>query len=124
MTDVVSRLMSEIVPVYLTNASIWGLSMMTLDGGGLKARSHYSAETWSPMPDLSSSAKKREKCGSNRSDEHLPTSDGVHHRILANSPESQVIAVLHKPDQFGNTNILSIVKIGGTYKVMDVGSSP
>ncbi|GEM_PF-1156991 len=34
------------------------------------------------------------------------------------------IMVIHKMDQFGNTNFLSIVKIGNTYKVMAIGTSP
>ncbi len=34
-----------------------------------------------------------------------------------------VIMVIHKMDQFGNTNFLSIVKIGNTYKVVAIGTS-
>ncbi len=33
------------------------------------------------------------------------------------------IMAIHKMDQFGNTTILRIVKIGNTYKIMDAGSS-
>ncbi|HUW86846.1 MAG TPA: hypothetical protein VMW30_00495 [Candidatus Paceibacterota bacterium] len=34
------------------------------------------------------------------------------------------IIVVHKANEFGKTNFLSIVKVGSTYKVMDVGTSP
>lgn len=34
------------------------------------------------------------------------------------------IMVVHKANEFGKTNFLSIVKIGSTYKVMNVGTSP
>lgn len=34
------------------------------------------------------------------------------------------ILIVHKTDQFGDTNFLRIVKIGDTYKVIDVGTSP
>lgn len=34
------------------------------------------------------------------------------------------IMVVHKANEFGDTNFLSIVKVGSAYKVMDVGTSP
>ena len=34
------------------------------------------------------------------------------------------IMVVHKANEFGDSNFLQIVKIGSTYKVMDVGTSP
>ncbi len=33
------------------------------------------------------------------------------------------IMVVHKPDQFGDTNILKMVKIGGAYKIVAIGTS-
>lgn len=34
------------------------------------------------------------------------------------------IMVVHKGNEFGNTNFLRIVKVGSAYKVMDGGTSP